>query len=283
VAGLNPFSSPFYLYNDKLGLLQEKEDSEAMRQGRDLEQYVAQRWMEATGKKCRRNNFMWRSGEHPFMLADIDREVVGENAGLECKTTSVYNKSDFEGGSIPLPYYVQCMHYMAVMGFARMYLAVLVMSKGFFHFVIERDENEIEALTQKEADFWEMVATKTPPPPDGSEATMNALRQLHPEENEQVVTLLGHDVREAFRKMFEYRTIAKDYEAAAETQKAIIMAQMGDAQAAETDGYAATWRTQERSAVDTKRLQRMYPSVYEQCVKTTTSRVFRAKEKKMEE
>ena len=89
VVGLNPYSSPYYLFCDKRGELAEKADTEAMRQGRDLEQYVADRWMERTGKKCKRNNYMWRSTKWPFMLADIDREVVGENAGLECKTTSV--------------------------------------------------------------------------------------------------------------------------------------------------------------------------------------------------
>ena len=85
VVGLNPYSSLYTLYNDKLGLIPAKEDNEVMRQGRDLEDYVSRRWMEATGKKVRRNCYMWRSNEHPFMLADIDREVVGENAGLSAR------------------------------------------------------------------------------------------------------------------------------------------------------------------------------------------------------
>ena len=148
VVGLNPYSSPYYLFCDKRGELAEKEDTEAMRQGRDLEQYVADRWMERTGKKCKRNNYMWRSTKWPFMLADIDREVVGENAGLECKTTSVYNNNDFENGNIQDSYYVQCQHYMAVMGYDRMYLAVLVLNKGFYTYVIERDEEDISHLAQ---------------------------------------------------------------------------------------------------------------------------------------
>lgn len=78
IVGLNPYNSPYALYLDKIGDCAEKPDNEAMRQGRDFEQYVADRWMEATGKKCRRNNFMWRSTRWPYMLADIDREIVGE-------------------------------------------------------------------------------------------------------------------------------------------------------------------------------------------------------------
>ena len=48
VLGLNPFRSLLELYSDKLGLLPDKEDTELMRTGRDLEQYVASRFCEAT-------------------------------------------------------------------------------------------------------------------------------------------------------------------------------------------------------------------------------------------
>lgn len=45
--------------------------------------YVARRFMEATGKKVRCSNVMYRGNEYPFMIADVDRLVVGEDAGLE--------------------------------------------------------------------------------------------------------------------------------------------------------------------------------------------------------
>ena len=79
ICGVNPFGSPMEL------------DNEAVRQGHDLEDYVAQRFMEKTGLKVRRSNFMYRSVEHPFMIADVDRLVIGEDAGLECKTASPEN------------------------------------------------------------------------------------------------------------------------------------------------------------------------------------------------
>ncbi len=44
---------------------------------------MAQRFMEATGLKARKSNFMYRSRRHPFMIADVDRLIVGEDAGLE--------------------------------------------------------------------------------------------------------------------------------------------------------------------------------------------------------
>ena len=40
------------------------------------------------------------------------------------------------------------MHYMAVTGAKRWYLAVLVLNQGFYTYTIERDEAEISALMQ---------------------------------------------------------------------------------------------------------------------------------------
>lgn len=115
----------------KTGQVVKDFDNEVMRQGRDLEDYVAGRFMEATGKKVRRNNFMMASKEFPFLLADIDREVVGENAILECKTTSPYAKDKWADGAIPINYELQCHHYMMVTGAEKCYIACLIFSTDF--------------------------------------------------------------------------------------------------------------------------------------------------------
>lgn len=108
VCGLNPYSSPVKVYHDKTTDVMEESDSEAVRIGHDLEDYVAKRFMEATGLKVRRSNYMYRSKEHPFMIADVDRLVIGEDAGLECKTVSAYNADKWKNGNIPLHYIMQC-------------------------------------------------------------------------------------------------------------------------------------------------------------------------------
>ena len=155
VCGLNPYSSLIELWADKTGRIPPKEDSEAMRIGRDLEEYVAKRFCDATGKKVRRRNAMFQHDKYDFITANVDREIVGENAGLECKTTSVMNKSDFEGGQIPLNYLCQCRHYMNVMGYEKMYLAVLVMGRAFYWYEIPYDKSEGDTLLSMEIDFWE--------------------------------------------------------------------------------------------------------------------------------
>ena len=85
ILGLNPYRSAFQVYHDKISDTFENIDNEAMRQGRDLEDYVAQRFTGATGLKVRRANAIYQSEEHPLLLADFDRLIVGQKAGLECK------------------------------------------------------------------------------------------------------------------------------------------------------------------------------------------------------
>lgn len=55
VCGLNPYVSPMDVYMDKTTeeIPEQDRDNEAMRLGRDLEQYVAERFCEETGLKVR--------------------------------------------------------------------------------------------------------------------------------------------------------------------------------------------------------------------------------------
>ena len=55
MCGLNPYRSPMAVYWEKTTDTLDLSDNEAMRQGRDLENYVAQRFTEETGKKVRRS------------------------------------------------------------------------------------------------------------------------------------------------------------------------------------------------------------------------------------
>lgn len=130
ICGLNPYVSPMGVYLDKISTETTDLDNEAMRQGRDLEEYVARRFIEATGLKVRRSNMMYRNSRYPFMLADVDRFIVGEDAGLECKTASAYNADKWKDGEIPAHYVLQCYHYMAVTGKRNWYIAVVILGQG---------------------------------------------------------------------------------------------------------------------------------------------------------
>lgn len=277
IVGLSRFGSPLRLWADKRGLGGEAEETEVMRQGTDFEEYVARRWAEATGKKVRRRNYMFRNTDYPFAIADVDREVVGENAGLECKTTSVYNKSDFENGEIPPAYYVQCQHYMAVMGYDRMYLAVLVLSRAFYHFVIERDDAEIAALMEQEKGWWaEYIEGDSVPDPDGSEEDGAFIRERFPDSDGGEVFLA--DRAPDFERMQELDAQIRELTSERDALKQAIMQDMGDAALASAlNGWTASWKPQASRRVDSKKLKAEFPQAYADCLIESVSRVFRYK------
>lgn len=92
IVGLNPWKSAFQLWMEKTGQVEPEDlsDNEYVYWGNVLEQAVADRFCELTGKKVQRRG-MLQDDEYPYMLASVDRMVVGENAGLECKTTNAFN------------------------------------------------------------------------------------------------------------------------------------------------------------------------------------------------
>ena len=279
VMGLNPYSSKLTLYADKKGILPEKEDTERMRLGRDLEDYVAQRFSEETGKKIKRSGYMWRHPTYEFILANIDREIVGEEAFLECKTTMNYERHDYDSGEIPLNYYCQCMHYMAVTGCEKAYLAVLVFGKGFYWFEIRRNDDEINALIDNEVTFWQTYVTEDRPPlADGSDSSMDTLSKLHPKCDGSTTQMLGMD--DSMRNYMELGEAIKRLKAQQDEVKAQLCQSLGDRSVGLGLDYSFSWKSQSSSRVDTKKLKELYPKVYEDCVQQTDSRVFRVKKNK---
>lgn len=279
IVGLDRYRSPFDVYADKLGLKQEQPDNEAMRQGRDLEEYVASRFCEQTGKKVRRRNAILQHPEHHWMLGNIDRWVVGENAGFEAKTTSVLNRAKFSQGEFPPNYYVQCVHYMAVTGAERWYLAVLVLNKAFHVFTIERDEAEVQALIEAEKDFWENhVLKQIPPAPDGSEATSEVIKQLFPEARErEEVALYGHE--EKIQQYLELDARVKELTQERDALKQELQLALADAEIGRARGYIVEWKNQVRQALDTKKLKKEQAEIYQKYLKPAqTVRMFKIKE-----
>ena len=274
ILGMNKWCSPYTVWADKLGKLPPKEDSEAMRLGRDLEEYVAKRFTEATGKKVRRENNILINPDIPFAHANVDRMIIGEDAGLECKTTSVMNLKRFKNGEYPENYYAQCVHYLMVTGCERWYLGVLILGVDFKWFVIERDEDEIEALRKSEEEFWEYVKSQQPPMADGSKSTSDTLGKVYPESNGESISLMAYE-----NDLQQYSTLTDAIEGLTAQKDELanrIKAYMGDASKGESGKFKVSWASQVRSTFDRKRFEADNPDVdLSAYYKQTNSRPFK--------
>lgn len=277
VVGLNAFSSPYSLWAEKTGKVLGFAGNLATEVGTYLEEFVAQKFAEETGKKVRRNNQSFFNSDYPFAIANIDREIVGEDAGLEIKTTDSMNLKKFKNGEYPANYYCQCVHYMAVTGKQRWYLAVLIGNKEFKTFTIDRDEAEINALMAAEAEFWELVKTDTPPGVDGTQATTEALKTVYADNDDSIVDLSAYSAN--LRQYMELKKQIKELEAMADEAVNRIKQFMGTSGGGECDGFRVSWKTQSRRTFDSKRFSEENPDVdLADYYKTTDARVFRVSE-----
>lgn len=282
IIGLNPYSTAYSVWADKLDLVPPKQDSEAMRQGRDFEDIVAHRFMEATGKKVRRKNSIIRNPEYPFAHATVDRLVVGENAGLECKTTSSLNLKKFRDGEYPDTYYCQCVHYMAVTGADRWYLAVLVLGKEFLWYTIERNQDEIDALMEEEKYFWETyVEQKKQPPVDGYKPTTEAINTIYKDaiSNETPVDLFGRE--SLFENLANVKAQIKELKCVQEEYEQTIKTDLGENETGQVGRFLVSWKPQNRTTFDHKKFAADNPNVdLSDYYKISTSRILRIKEAK---
>lgn len=282
IVGLNPYGSLYALWAEKVGAIGEKEDNEAMRLGRDLEDYVAKRFTEATGKRVRRENYLICNSLYPFAHANVDRVIVGENAVLECKTTSVLNLKKFKGNDFPEQYYAQCVHYLMVACAKRIYLAVLILGKDFRWYVLERDEDEIAALAKAEKDFFEThVKTGIPPAVDGRAPTGDAMAAVYGESNDETV-----DLSPCSFLLEEYESLTVQIKALEKQRDYVankVKERMKEAGRGESASYSVSWTSSERRTFDHKRFADAYRSInLDPFYKTSQTRTFRVIRKETE-
>ena len=263
IMGVSPYKGAFSVWADKQGKLPPLEDNEAMRQGRDLEDYVARRFAEASGLRVRHEYSMLRSVGHPCMLADIDRRIIGERAGLECKTSRDITMARYRNGEFPMEYYCQCIHYLAVTGWDCWYLAVLVYGTDLLIFKICRDEvlDDIEALIKAEEAFWDShMVLDQPPAPDALDSTAAALGSVYPHDDGTTVCA-DQDADQALTELAALKAQRRSLDRQITERENQIKAAMGEAEVLAGTSVSATWRSSERTTINKKKLLKAYPNI----------------------
>jgi putative phage-type endonuclease len=253
VIGFNPYKSAYTLWAEKTGKIPEFEGNLTTEVGSYLEEFVAKLFERDTGKKVRRKNRMLVNSKYPCAFADVDRLVVGEKALLEIKTTNSFPiMKQVRNGEFPEQYYAQVVHYLAVSGLEKAYLAVLIGCRDFKVFELERDEAEISALMCAEEEFWfGYVKTNTPPPADGASSTSDTLTAIYPESNENTVSLMAYE--NDLKQYMTYTSLIKDVEKQRDEVANRIKAFMGESGRGETNHYKVSWTSSNRVTFDSKK------------------------------
>ncbi|MED1881184.1 hypothetical protein EDM54_12970 [Brevibacillus borstelensis] len=279
IAGLSKWKSPVAVYLEKIGQTPLEENrSEAAHFGTILEDVVAQEFTRRTGQKVKRRNAILQHPEYPFMLANVDRLIVGEKTGLECKTASEYLKSEWEGEEIPAPYLIQCQHYMAVTGYDAWWIAVLIGGNKFVHKKIERDEEIIQYLIKLEGNFWNNhVLQQVPPTIDGSDASTDLLKTMYSEgepESEIELPLEADMLLEQLEQAKQEEKVASERVTELENR---LKAMLGKYETGLANNHMVTWKNVTTHRLDSTALAKDHPDIYQKYLKPSVSRRFGVK------
>jgi putative phage-type endonuclease len=265
--GLNPYKSPLELWMEKTGRAANNDVSSGFDDprywGTLLEPYVAVAYQQKTERRVRKVNAVLQHPSFPFMLANIDREVVGcpDVQILECKTAGEFGARLWRDG-VPEYVQLQVQHQLAVTGKAAADVAVLLCGQQLEIFRIPRDEEVIARLVVLEARFWDYVETDTPPPADGTESSARALRQLYPGGGDTLDFSENQHLSEVLADLQALRNELDAKGKHAEALKQALQEAMGDAsRAVFATGEVTYKRAKDGSQLDGKRLTQDHPDI----------------------
>ena len=271
--GLNPYKSQLELWMEKTGQDEQlpkvdpQDESSPLYWGTLLEPIVAAHYTRRTGNKVRRVNAVLQHPTEPWMLANLDREVMGtpEVQILECKTAGINGARLWKDG-VPEYVQLQVMHQLAVTGAQAADVAVLIGGQDLQVHRIERDEALIANLMALERQFWGHVQRHEPPPADGSDSADVALRALYPRDSGQSLDLSqDFEMSAAFSDLLAVRQVIATHNELEAQLKQRIQQRMGEASQALFEGGDVSWKRSKDSLVlDTVRLLKEQPQLLEQ-------------------
>jgi len=267
--GLNPYKSQLELWMEKTGRDADlpkpdpKDTTEPVYWGTLLEPIVAASYTQKTGRKVRKVNAVLQHPQFPFMLANLDREVVGSPLVqiLECKTAGEFGARLWKDG-VPEYVQLQVQHQLAVANKQAADVAVLICGQRLEVHRILRDDELIARLIHLEAKFWEYVTSDTPPPADGSESADRALRTLYPGNSTTVDFSDDRRLSSTFADLVALRADIQAREEQAEQMKQTLIQAMGDASTAQFEtGCVSFKRSKDGTRLDVGRLLLNHPEL----------------------
>ncbi|MBP8141423.1 MAG: YqaJ viral recombinase family protein [Acidovorax sp.] len=268
--GLNPYKSQLQLWMEKTGrdgalpVVDPNDDQSPMYWGTLLEPIVAAHYTRRSGHRVRRVNAVLQHPEHSWMLANIDREVVGASDVqiLECKTAGIHGARLWRDG-VPEYVQLQVMHQLAVTGKQAADVAVLLGGQELQVFRIERDDTLIAQLVALEQQFWGYVERDQQPPADGSASAELALRCLYPRDSGTTLDFSSDlEMSGVFSDLLAVREVITTQTALESQLKQRIQQRMGEATRAVFEIGEVSWkRSKDGTSLDTTQLLKEHPEM----------------------
>lgn len=265
--GVSKWKTPIQLWEEKTKGIIETENNWYMARGKALEPLIRQHYANETGEEVKNMHGVLCHPEHKWMLASLDG-YTDSGKLLEIKTaTTKHGWGEAGTDQIPGEYLVQVMHAMIVTGIDK---ADVVVSFGGGipeKYVVHYDNDVATRIIEREKEFWRLVETQTEPAPMTIEEMQSRYRII--EENyifaTEVLSALYNNLLH-WKKM---EGVAQSEKVKAEDEIKKELLQSGASTLLSSDGEKLiTWKEQKgRKTVDSKRLEKERPDIYEQYLK----------------
>lgn len=277
ILGINPWKTPMDVWLEKTGEFEdEPRDNEKMYWGNVLEDVVAKEFSIRTGLRVRRRNAILKHKKHNFMIANVDRLVIGHKAGLECKTAGHYASDDWEMG-VPEFYQAQVQHYMAVTGYEAWYVAVLIAGQEFKFFKLTRDNQFIKDMIDAERDFWQKVQNMTPPPIDGTKASCELIKRLYPKSEKDKEIQLPYEAYQLIQQYEQASVSVKQAQLLKDEAANKLKEMLGTAEKGFIHDRQVSWSSVYQERLDSNALKKDHPAIYNNYLKENSYRRFSIK------
>ena len=161
-----------------------------MRIGLAFQPGLLQLYSEDTKREVRPiTNEIWL-GDPPFFFspdgATVD-PIKGEGF-VEVKNAALDRTEDWKDEP-PLATQVQVQHGLMVTGFLWAGIGACIGGGKFVYVDVDRNQQFIDLLKDRETEFWRRVELKDPPPPDASDSAKAAITALYPTETGETISL----------------------------------------------------------------------------------------------
>ncbi|WP_312630992.1 YqaJ viral recombinase family nuclease [Pantoea piersonii] len=278
ILGISPWRTPLDVYLDKVQPRKEPPSpgkQKIFSRGQRMEPYVIDLLSEETGLVIARRGERYLDPELPFIAAEIDAEAEsGEN--IEIKTCSPFKAREWgeqQTDAIPVHYTAQAMHGLMVTGKKVCVFGVLIGADDFRVYRVERDDETIAAIREKEIQFWEMVTTLSPPPV----TAVSDVMRIFDRDSGTGIEADGKAL-DAVLQLRELQARRKEITDEIEFAEQKLKLFMQQNSFISLEGkQLATWRTQNSTRFNIAAFKEAHPELYDAFKTTTKSRVFRIK------
>ena len=304
VMGLRPWSTPVELWLEKTGRKAHEAPTKARQRmfdrGHKLEPFIRDMVIDKLDDMglhveliaC---NERYSDPEHGFMSCEIDFELRltgaveiggrlvvfdGEHVNADAKSVSGFARKkwgDENTEDVPIEYAAQFMFGLALTGRRYCLVAALRSFDDVDVYWVVRDDETIDAMKPKLAEFWiEHVLKDVPPDP----LKFTDIKLLFPLDDGQPVEA-SDDIADKVNQLRAIKAQIKQWEDTAE----VLTFEIGDfisphALLLHQGREIASWKAQSSTRLDTAALKAEHPELYAQFQRSQTIRVLRLKKSK---